>query len=45
MAKKKKRTGNPFTDLINEVLSGLTPEQQMNLVDGLDAIMRSGKSM
>lgn len=49
MAKKKKGTGiglgNPLMDALAEMLSGLSPEQQMQLMDNLDTYAQSGKSL
>lgn len=49
MAKKKKGIGlgggNPLMAVFSEMLSGLSPEQQMQLMDSLDVYARSGKSM
>ena len=51
MAKKKKGkgagfdSGNPMLDALTEMLSGLSPEQQMQFMDNLDTYMRSGKSL
>ena len=51
MAKKKKGrgagfdSGNPMLDALTEMLSGLSPEQQMQFMDNLDTYMWSGKSL
>lgn len=46
MAKKKKGTGmrggNPLLDALSEMLSGLSPEQQMQFMDNLDTYAQSG---
>ena len=38
-------SGNPVMDALMDLLSGLSPEQQMQLMDNLDAYAQSGKSM
>ena len=49
MAKKKtgkgSGMGNPMLEALTEMLSGLSPEQQMQLMDHLDTYMQSGKSL
>ncbi len=45
MAKKKKGISDPFMQALDEMLSGLLPEQQMQLMDNMDALMNSGKSL
>lgn len=49
MAKKKKGTdigcGNPILDAMTNMLNGLSPEQQIQLMDNLEAYARSGKNM
>lgn len=52
MAKKKKETeigfgsnGNPFMDALDEMLSGLSEEQQMQLMDNLNTFVQSGKNL
>ncbi len=45
MAKNKKGTGNPLLDMVAQMVGSLSPEQQMQLLDNMDAYLQSGKSM
>lgn len=45
MAKKKQGEGNPLMDALGEILNGLSPEQQMQLMDRMESLVSSGKGI